>query len=134
VTDQYFTPEEASELLPEVRRLAERMVRGRRALARALERQEQLRAVIQSNGGGISAQAPADVQAHIERAAAAIARAIDGIQELGAIVKDIDRGLVDFPALRDGEEVLLCWQLGEDEIRYWHGVDEGFAGRKELPL
>jgi hypothetical protein len=70
----------------------------------------------------------------VERAAAAIARCIEGIQELGAIVKDIDRGLVDFPALRDGEEVLLCWQLGEDEIRYWHGVDEGFAGRKKLPF
>ena len=82
----------------------------------------------------ISSQAPAEVQAHIERAAAAIARAVDGIQELGAIVKDIDRGLVDFPALREGEEVLLCWQLGEEEIRYWHGADEGFAGRKELPL
>jgi hypothetical protein len=49
-------------------------------------------------------------------------------------VKDLDRGLVDFPALHDGEEVLLCWQVGEDEVAYWHGVDEGFAGRKPLPL
>src|SRR6476620_8376495 len=43
-------------------------------------------------------------------------------------------GLVDFPALHEGEEVLLCWQLGEDEVAHWHRVDEGFAGRKPLPL
>lgn len=59
---------------------------------------------------------------------------MDEIQALGVLVKDLDTGLVDFPALRGGEEVLLCWQLGEDEIRYWHGLEEGFAGRKELPL
>ena len=50
------------------------------------------------------------------------------------LVKDLDTGLVDFPALHEGEEVLLCWQLGEDEVAHWHGVDEGFAGRKPLPL
>jgi hypothetical protein len=134
VAERYFTPEEASELLPAVRRLAERMVRRRRALTRALERQERLRAAVTSNGGGINVREPAEAQAAVEKAAAAIARCIDGIHELGALVKDVDRGLVDFPALRDGDEVLLCWQLGEDEIGYWHGVDEGFAGRKELPL
>ena len=53
-------------------------------------------------------------------------------QALGVLVKDLDRGLVDFPALRDGEEVLLCWQVGEGEIAYWHGLEEGFAGRKPL--
>jgi hypothetical protein len=59
---------------------------------------------------------------------------VEALQELGVAVKDLDRGLVDFPALRDGEEVLLCWQLGEEKVGYWHGVDEGFAGRRELPL
>jgi hypothetical protein len=49
-------------------------------------------------------------------------------------VKDIDEGLIDFPALSGGETVLLCWRLGEDEIRYWHSVEDGFAGRRELPL
>jgi hypothetical protein len=134
VADRYFTAEEASELLPAVRRLAQRMVRQRRKLTRALERQEQLRGVIGSNGGGIGPQEAAEAQAQVERAAEGIARAIEAIHELGALVKDVDRGLIDFPALREGEEVLLCWQLGEDEIRYWHGVDEGFAGRRELPL
>jgi hypothetical protein len=134
MTDRYFTPEEAAEFLPAVRRLTQRMVRQRRALTRALERQERVRAAVTSNGGGIPASEPVEAQAAVEKAAGAIARCIDGIHELGALVKDVDRGLVDFPALRDGEEVLLCWKLGEDEIAYWHGVDEGFAGRKELPL
>jgi hypothetical protein len=134
VAERYFTPEEAFETLPAVRLLAERMVHHRRSLTRALERQERLRALIASNGGGLRAQEAAAVQRRVEQAASGIARCIEGIHELGVIVKDVDRGLVDFPALREGEEVLLCWHVGEDEIRYWHGVDEGFAGRKELPL
>ncbi|MDE0506470.1 MAG: DUF2203 domain-containing protein [Candidatus Poribacteria bacterium] len=48
------------------------------------------------------------------------------------MIKNIDPGLVDFPHLRDGREVYLCWQFGEDEIRYWHDVDAGFAGRQPL--
>jgi hypothetical protein len=62
-----------------------------------------------------------------------MAEAAERLEELGVIVKDADRGLVDFPALREnGEEVLLCWQVGEEEIAFWHGVEEGFAGRKPL--
>jgi hypothetical protein len=57
---------------------------------------------------------------------------VNAIHGRGAIVKDVDEGLVDFPALRQGEEILLCWRLGEDEIAYWHGLEEGFAGRKQL--
>ena len=47
-------------------------------------------------------------------------------------MKDLDDGLLDFPSLREGEEVLLCWRLGEEEIAFWHGPEEGFAGRKPL--
>jgi hypothetical protein len=49
-------------------------------------------------------------------------------------VKDIDEGLVDFPALRHGETVLLCWMLGEDHVAHWHTIEDGFAGRRPLPL
>jgi len=52
----------------------------------------------------------------------------------GVEVKDVDEGLVDFPALRRGETVLLCWRLGEDEIGYWHTAEDGFDGRRPLPL
>jgi hypothetical protein len=70
----------------------------------------------------------------VERHARELARAVDDIVDLGVEVKDLDEGLVDFPAQRRGETVLLCWQLGEDEIRYWHTPQEGFSGRRPLPL
>jgi hypothetical protein len=60
--------------------------------------------------------------------------AIEELQELGVLVKDLDRGLVDFPCVHRGRELLLCWQLGEDEVGYWHGLEDGFAGRRPLPL
>jgi len=57
---------------------------------------------------------------------------LDEIQGLGGVIKDIGLGLVDFPHQRDGEIVNLCWKLGEREIRFWHGLDEGYAARKPL--
>lgn len=57
---------------------------------------------------------------------------MENIQRIGCLVKDLDIGLIDFPTLFRGEEVYLCWRLGETDIRYWHGVDEGFAGRKPI--
>jgi hypothetical protein len=59
---------------------------------------------------------------------------VEEIEALGAEVKDLELGLVDFPAEREGETVLLCWRVGEEEIGYWHGLEEGFAGRRPLPL
>ncbi|TML32039.1 MAG: DUF2203 family protein, partial [Actinobacteria bacterium] len=77
---------------------------------------------------------PREIEEQFEREGQAVARCVEELERLGVVVKDLDRGLVDFPALRGDEEVLLCWEVGEDEIAYWHGVDEGFAGRKPLPL
>ena len=54
------------------------------------------------------------------------------LEAVDVVVRDVDRGLVDFPALRDGEEVYLCWLVDEDEIGYWHAPDAGFAGRRPL--
>ena len=70
----------------------------------------------------------------IDEEAAEVVRSVAELQELGLLVKDLDEGLVDFPALRDGEEVLLCCRLGEEEVAFWHSLDDGFAGRKPLPL
>jgi hypothetical protein len=67
-----------------------------------------------------------------DQAAARLAEIVDKIQETGCLVKDLDMGLVDFPSLLEGEEVYLCWKLGEERITFWHGIDEGFAGRKPL--
>jgi hypothetical protein len=131
---RHFTPEEANAALPGVRLLVERMVEHRRAHVEALERQEELEGRIRGNGGGIPPAQLADTAAEVERHARELARAVDDIVELGVEVKDLDEGLVDFPALHHGETVLLCWQLGEDEIGYWHSVEAGFAGRRPLPL
>jgi hypothetical protein len=117
-----------------VRPLVERMVAHRRAHVEALARQEELEGRIRGNGGGIPPATLAEAAGEVEREARALARAIDEIAEHGAEVKDIDEGLIDFPAVRQGETVLLCWRLGEDEIRFWHGVEDGFAGRRPLPL
>jgi hypothetical protein len=80
----------------------------------------------------VDPQQIAELDERIANELTGVARCVNGIHELGAIVKDPDTGLVDFPALVEGEEALLCWRLGEGEIRYWHGLEEGFAGRKLL--
>jgi hypothetical protein len=131
---RHFTPEEANAVLARIRPLVERMVGHRRAHVEALERQEELDGRIRGNGGGIPPAQLADTAAEVERHSRELARAVDDIVELGVEVKDLDEGLVDFPALHRGETVLLCWRLGEDEIRYWHSVRDGFAGRRPLPL
>jgi hypothetical protein len=132
MAQRHFTREEANELLIEVRPIAESLVAHRRALTVATARRARLTARIAGNGGDFDPQEPRELDAQLEREAEAIARAVERLDALGVLVKDLDRGLLDFPSLRDGEEVLLCWQVGEDEIAFWHGVDEGFAGRKPL--
>jgi len=134
MAERYFTPSEANELLAEVRPLAESLVEHRDGMRLAAERRARLTARIAGNGGDLDPQEPGELDEQFERESQAVARAVEGLQRLGLLVKDLDRGLVDFPALHDGREVLLCWQVGEDEVAYWHGVDEGFAGRKPLPL
>jgi hypothetical protein len=131
---RYFTPEEANEVLEEARPLAEQMVEHRRAQAQAAERRAALAARIAGNGSGVEPARLQRLNEELERESRAVARCVLELSELGAQVKDLDRGLLDFPARRGDEDVLLCWHVGEDEIGYWHGVDEGFAGRKPLPL
>ena len=134
MAERHFTPEEANALLPEVRALAERMVAHRRSLAVATVRHARLAAKIAGNGGGVNAHEVDKLRTAVEAEANAVAACVEELQSLGVQVKDLDEGLVDFPALRGDEEVLLCWRLGEDEVAFWHGTDEGFAGRKSLPL
>jgi hypothetical protein len=132
VIPRHFTPKEASDELREIRPLAEELVAHRREQQRLHGERSALAAKIAGNGGGIDSQAIADLEQAEERERVEIARCVNAIHGRGAIVKDLDQGLVDFPALRAGEEILLCWRLGEDEVAHWHGLEEGFAGRKQL--
>jgi hypothetical protein len=132
VEQRYFTVEEANEALEEVRPLTEELVGHRRALVELQERQSVLTTRIAGNGGNVEPHELEEVQEQLDEEVAGIARCVARIHEVGALVKDLDDGLVDFPATRDGEDVLLCWRLGENEIGFWHGPDEGFSGRKPL--
>lgn len=131
---RHFTADEANAALVEVRPLVERLVSRRREHLAALAHQEELERKVRGNGGGIPPAALASAAASVDELARELAKLVDEIAEHGAQVKDIDSGLIDFPAVRQGETVLLCWRLGEGEIRYWHRVEDGFAGRRPLPL
>jgi hypothetical protein len=127
-----FTPDEANDLLAEVRPLAEQMVEHRRRLLAAQARREAALERIGGNGGDFTPSELAELAEDVEREATEVARAVRAITELGAQVKDLDSGLVDFPAKRDGEDILLCWQLGEEEVAFWHGLEDGYAGRQPI--
>ena len=127
-----FTAEEANAALAEVRPLAERMVEHRRALTQAQIRQAELVTRIATNGGDLSPGEVREAAEAVATEADAIAECVRQLDDLGVQVKDLDEGLVDFPSRRDGEDVLLCWKVGEPEVAYWHGPDEGFAGRKRI--
>jgi hypothetical protein len=132
VAPEHFTLEQANAALEQVRPLAEQMVAHRHEVAVLLARRAELTSTIAGNGGDLDPGELARVEAEIAEEAKGVARCVNEIHGLGAEVKDADEGLVDFPALRDGEEVLLCWKLGEDEIEFWHGLEEGFAGRRPI--
>jgi hypothetical protein len=129
---RYFTPEQANDALAEIRPLVEELVEHRRAQRRVESERAELAAKIAGNGGGIHAQEVADLEAASERERIGVVRCVNAIHEQGAIVKSPDDGLIDFPAQREGEEILLCWHLGEDEVAFWHSLEEGFAGRKPI--
>ncbi len=129
---RYFTIEEANAAVDDLRPVVEQMVEHRRRFLAAQDRRGGLTEQAGSNGGDLTPTDFVEVEEELELQASALAACIERIQSAGAQVKDLDQGLLDFPALRDGEEILLCWRLGEDEIEYFHGTDEGFAGRKPL--
>jgi hypothetical protein len=131
---RHFTPDEANAELEHVRPLVEQLVAARREHAEALERQEELEGKIRGNGGGIPPAELAAATAEVDGIARRLARLVDEIASHGAEVKDLDSGLIDFPARHQGKTVLLCWQLGEGEIAWWHRVEDGFAGRRPLPF
>jgi hypothetical protein len=133
IARRLFTPEQANAALPQVRPLVERLVERRADLLAARARQAEVAAHVGGNGGGLDPAVPAALAAAAAEAETGLHEAVGALHELGVLVKDLDAGLVDFPAEReDGEEVLLCWQLGEDSVEWWHRPDDGFAGRRPL--
>ncbi len=127
-----FTPAEANSALFEVRPVAERLAAVRERM-RDLERsQGELASAIDGNGGGYAASDLGAAAAELGGLTDAAIACVEKLEELGVRVKDLDLGLLDFPAWRDGVEVELCWHVGEEAVRYWHGLGEGYAGRKPI--
>ena len=122
MSEKHFTVDEANAALAELVPLLEALRDAQRAMA---ERQDDVLTSSTGNGGGKAG-------AEFLEASQQAGRAMAGIDELGIIVRDPEAGLVDFPAERDGDEIFLCWRLGEDAVEWWHPVDTGFAGRQPL--
>lgn len=133
MTDRYFSPAEVEALIPRLITIIDR-IRPAHGEATELRRgaHEDQRRVAMMGGSVIDRKAWAARRARIDALAREVQKGIEQLLELGGVPKDLDMGLVDFPHLREGEEVNLCWKYGEHEIRYWHGLDEGYATRKPL--
>ena len=123
--EKHFTVEEANDLLPELRQLLERVREIRDSLTIEWERAQPILAAAQQNGGGKEASGYVSDLTRLNAA-------LRDFQRRGVVIKDIDQGLVDFPHMRDGREVFLCWKLSEDEVRFWHDLESGYAGREPI--
>jgi hypothetical protein len=121
---RHYTLEEASELLPRVIEIIERMRAARNQLGDR-EARDALSEAGPTNGGGTPGRTVS--QGFLE-----LRDSMIELRELEVVIRDLDRGVLDFPSLRDGREVYLCWQEGEDAIRFWHEPDAGFGGRRPL--
>ncbi len=124
-----FRHDEAVALLEVIRPLVAQLLDARRDLAIGLLEVEASQRLPQ--GAAPRGRAGLHVS-HVRGAQLRIVGLVEKIQVHGCTVKDVDLGLIDFPALRDGQVVNLCWKMGEPTIDYWHGMDEGFAARKPI--
>ena len=127
-----FTLDEANRLLSVLEPLVRRLVEKREALRAHEQVIAEFRTAAGQSGGGLPGGRFGQARAAAERLGAEIADGIRRIEEWGCAVKALDQGLVDFLSRRGDDTVFLCWRLGEPSIRYWHGLKEGFAGRKPL--
>jgi hypothetical protein len=132
VPKRLFTPSEANSALAEVRPAAERLVALRARMHALSETQGDNILAIGGNGVGHAASDLNAAREGLEQLAEQVAAAVVDLESLGVVVKDLDLGLLDFPGLRDGEEVELCWQVGEDAVAYWHPLDAGYRGRNPI--
>jgi hypothetical protein len=130
MSERLFTLPEAIATLPAAARLLLEIQRGKQELE---ERSAQLELLLNTTeGNGHLAQDVAAARAAVQRAGAELERAFRDLDTLGVELKGIEQGLLDFPSLREGRVVYLCWRQGEETIAYWHEVEAGFAGRQLL--
>jgi hypothetical protein len=130
---RYFTLEQAQRLLPIVDADLRQAVRLREDLESAAGDLEGYSQRLAMAGGALVDQKKLlGLRGRRDALASRLKETIESIQSHGCQIKDLEMGLLDFPTMFRGEEVLLCWKLGEPEIAFWHGTEEGFRGRKKI--
>ena len=133
MSSRTFTLEEAQDLLPVLESLLRSSIDGKKVIeAVDAETQELAQKIFMNGGMFLNVVALAGRKAQREKAIQRVKDAMAEIDAMGVQVKDLEIGLLDFPCEVDGQVVLLCWKLGEKAITHWHGVSEGFAGRKRI--
>jgi hypothetical protein len=130
MADRLFTLEEALALLPALRQMMSELQQRKHVLEQLSARLDGL--LGGSSGNGHRAANVEAMRREVQAAATALQQLISELDATGAVLKGIDEGLLDFPSLREGRVVYLCWRLGEDTISYWHEMNTGFAGRQPL--
>jgi hypothetical protein len=130
---RHFTLEEAELVLPDVERaLRDAIFQKTEYEAADGELRRTMDKIRMAGGSRVSPGPILALRARKDAATSALTAAVERVQQLGAEIKDLAIGLIDFPTLYKGREVLLCWKLGEDRIAFWHGTSEGFRGRKPI--
>ncbi len=128
-----FTIQEAEALLPEVERWLRSAIESRRKMSAAEEQFNALLLRIHMAGGvQIDVAQAAEWKGHKDHHLEKLKETLQKFESSGVLLKDLDIGLIDFPTLLDGQEVYLCWKLGEAHIGFWHHTTEGYAGRKQI--
>ena len=122
---RFFTVEEARQLLPSLKELMGQVMVISHRLEEYRDVVQELADSASSNTGGPEGTAYLDIVISLQSC-------LTQLQETGCVLKSLQDGLVDFPHLKEGREIYLCWKYGEEDIRFWHEVDEGFAGRTPL--
>jgi hypothetical protein len=123
---KYFTVEEANRLIPQIKAIVEELRQGRRRLLNQRSTAEAIAHKASGNGGG------GDAATYLADYSQSAGRGLAQLQAMGVVLKDVERGLIDFPHWHEGREVYLCWEYGEDRINYWHETDSGYSGRQPL--
>lgn len=132
-TEKSFTLEEAEALIPKLEPIMHSIMDNKRSAGDLAEELAELQRQSRSSGGkGVDPSLLMNKQTEIDFFIQIISEGLEALEELGGQPKDLDMGLVDFPAIIDGESVLLCWRYGEKSIDYYHNLSDGFAGRKPL--
>jgi hypothetical protein len=128
-----FTLSEAQTLLPVLEALLRKaQTSGTRAAEIEVELDQLRQQIFLMGGVHVDVALTARRRAEHDKAVQETKDALAEIDAIGVQVKDLEKGLLDFPCVVDGRTVLLCWKLGEKEIGYWHSIEDGFAGRKPL--